>query len=222
MQKINIAIDGPSAAGKSTIAKAIAKQLNYTHLDTGAMYRCVAYKSRIKNISWDDEAALVSMLKDTIIELTPQGNVLLDHVDVSTDIRQNDISLGASDVSRHPLVRKELVKRQQEMAKQKGFVMDGRDIGTVVLPDAEVKIFQTASSKTRALRRYKENLSKGISSDLEQIEEEIKQRDIQDSTRSASPLKQAEDAIYFDTSDLNENEAVEEIMKYIYTVLNKK
>lgn len=220
MKKINIAIDGPSAAGKSTLAKAIAKELGYVHLDTGAMYRCTAYKAKQSNIDWEDESALVSMLKTTSIELTPQGLVILDGIDVSSEIRQNEISLGASHVSKHAEVRKELVRRQQEMAKQKGFVMDGRDIGTVVLPEAEVKIFQTASAKTRAMRRYKENLSKGIPSDLDKLEEEIKQRDINDSTRAASPLKQAEDAILFDTSDLTETEAVESMLKHIYSILN--
>ena len=220
MKKINIAIDGPSAAGKSTLAKAIAKELGYVHLDTGAMYRCTAYKAKQQNIDWEDEAALVLMLKSTEIELTPQGQVYLDGIDVSSEIRQNDISLGASNVSKHAEVRKELVKRQQEMAKQKGFVMDGRDIGTVVLPDAEVKIFQTASAKTRAIRRYKENLSKGIPSDLDKLEEEIKQRDINDTTRAASPLKQADDAILFDTSDLTEAEALENILKHIYSIIN--
>lgn len=220
MKKINIAIDGPSAAGKSTLAKAIAKELGYVHLDTGAMYRCVALKSKQINIDWEDEASLVSMLDSTIIELTPQGGVILDGKDVSSDIRQNEISLGASAVSKHARVRSELVKRQQEMAKQKGFVMDGRDIGTVVLPDAEVKIFQTASAKTRAIRRYKENLSKGIPSDLDKLEEEIRQRDINDSTRAASPLKQAEDAILFDTSDLTEAEALECMLKHINSVIN--
>lgn len=220
MKKINIAIDGPSAAGKSTLAKAIAKELGYVHLDTGAMYRCTAYKAKQNNIDWENEADLVAMLESTLIELTPQGQVYLDGVDVSSEIRQNDISLGASNVSKHAEVRKELVKRQQEMAKQKGFVMDGRDIGTVVLPDAEVKIFQTASAKTRAIRRYKENLSKGIPSDLDKLEEEIKQRDINDSTRAASPLKQAEDAILFDTSDLTEAEALENMLKHIYSIIN--
>ena len=139
--RINIAIDGPSAAGKSTIAKSLAKQLNYIHLDTGAMYRSTAYKAVQNQISLEDENALVEMLKNTDITLTPEGKVFLDGEDVSSSIRTDQISLAASSVSKHPLVRSELVARQQKMAEKKGFIMDGRDIGTVVLKDANFKFF---------------------------------------------------------------------------------
>ena len=138
--RINIAIDGPSAAGKSTIAKELAKILNYVHLDTGAMYRCTALKALQSGIALDDEASVCEMLKNTEITLTPDGKVFLDGKDVSTDIRADEVSMAASDVSKLEKVRADLVARQQEMAKAKGFIMDGRDIGTVVLKDAEVKV----------------------------------------------------------------------------------
>lgn len=147
MKKINIAIDGPSAAGKSTIAKRLGAKLGYVHLDTGAMYRCTALKCVREGISLSDEQAVCDMLKNTKIELTPEGGVFMDGEDVSTAIRTDEISLAASKVSAHKNVRSDLVARQQEMAKAKGFIMDGRDIGTVVLKDAEIKIFMTASQE---------------------------------------------------------------------------
>lgn len=214
--RINIAIDGPSAAGKSTIAKRLAKELNYVHLDTGAMYRCTALKALQSNISLEDEKAVCKMLKDTEIVLTPDGSIYLDGKDVSKDIRTDEVSMAASDVSKLEKVREDLVLRQQEMAKEKGFIMDGRDIGTVVLKDAEVKIFLTASVEARALRRYKQNEELGIlDNDLEKIKEDIAQRDYQDTHREHSPLKQADDAILVDTSDLTIDEVVETIMKIV-------
>ena len=212
--KINIAIDGPSAAGKSTIAKALAKKLNYIHLDTGAMYRSTALKAIQSNISFDDESSLVEMLKDTEITLTPDGKVFLDGNDVSTDIRKDEVSLAASSVSKNPLVRSELVKRQQKMAESKGFIMDGRDIGTVVLKDAEVKVFMTASAEARATRRYNQDIALGIpTSDIETIAKEIAQRDYQDTHRAASPLVKADDAVEIDTSDMEIQQVVDAIYK---------
>ena len=161
------------------------------------------------------------MLKNTEIELTNDGRVILDGVDVSLSIRANDISKGASSVSRHENVRKELVKRQQAMAHKKGFVMDGRDIGTVVLVDAELKIFQTASSFKRAERRYKENLEKGISSDFKEIEDAIIKRDYQDTHREVSPLRKADDAIEIDTSDLSIDEVVELVLNLANKIINE-
>lgn len=211
--RINIAIDGPSAAGKSTIAKSLAKQLNYIHLDTGAMYRSTAYKAVQKQISLEDENALVEMLKNTDITLTPEGKVFLDGEDVSSSIRTDQISLAASSVSKHPLVRSELVARQQKMAEKKGFIMDGRDIGTVVLKDAEVKIFMTASAEARAKRRYEQDKKLGLpTTDVETIAKEIAQRDYQDTHRSASPLVKAEDAVEIDTSDMTIEEVVNAIL----------
>ena len=221
MKRINIAIDGPSAAGKSTISKEIAKRMGYVHLDTGAMYRSTAYKASLCGVSWEDEDKLADMLQTTEIQLTTDGKVILDGKDVSFEIRQNDISRGASDVSKHEKVRKELVKRQQQMALDKGFVMDGRDIGTVVLTDAELKIYQTASAKKRAERRYKENLEKGIESNLDEIEAAIVARDYQDMNREVSPLKKADDAVVLDTSDLTIQEAVDAVMEMITKIVNE-
>jgi CMP/dCMP kinase len=212
--RINIAIDGPSAAGKSTIAKALAKKLNYIHLDTGAMYRSTALKAIQSNISFDDESSLVEMLKGTEITLTPDGKVFLDGNDVSTDIRKDEVSLAASSVSKNPLVRSELVKRQQQMAESKGFIMDGRDIGTVVLKDAEVKVFMTASAEARATRRYNQDIALGLpTSDIETIAKEIAQRDYQDTHRAASPLVKADDAVEIDTSDMEIQQVVDAIYK---------
>ncbi len=212
--KINIAIDGPSAAGKSTIAKALAKKLSYIHLDTGAMYRSTALKAIQSNISFDDESSLVEMLKSTEITLTPDGKVFLDGNDVSTDIRKDEVSLAASSVSKNPLVRSELVKRQQQMAESKGFIMDGRDIGTVVLKDAEVKVFMTASAEARATRRYNQDIALGLpTSDIETIAKEIAQRDYQDTHRAASPLVKADDAVEIDTSDMEIQQVVDAIYK---------
>ena len=213
MKKINIAIDGPSAAGKSTIAKRLCQKLGYIHLDTGAMYRCTALKCIKNNIPLDDEERVVAMLKETDIVLTPEGQVFLDGEDVSKAIREDAVSMAASDVSKLQNVRKELVARQQKMAEAKGFIMDGRDIGTVVLTDAEVKIYMTASALARAKRRYKQNIDAGIeTSDVETLVKEIEARDYQDMHREHSPLKKAEDAVEIDTSDLT----IEEVADRIY------
>ena len=211
--KINIAIDGPSAAGKGTIAQNLCKRLGYVHLDTGAMYRCTALKALEKKIPLSDEEKVCEMLKDTEIVLTPDGRVILDGRDVTFEIRQDHVSMAASDVSKLQNVRKDLVKRQQEMAKARGFIMDGRDIGTVVLTDAEVKIYMTASANARALRRLLQNQEAGIETgDLESIEKEIEARDYQDMHREFSPLVKAEDAVEIDTSDLT----IEEVCDKIY------
>ncbi|MBR3364666.1 MAG: (d)CMP kinase [Solobacterium sp.] len=221
--RINIAIDGPSAAGKSTIAKELAKILNYVHLDTGAMYRCTALKALQSGIALDDEAAVCEMLKNTDITLTPDGKVFLDGKDVSTDIRADEVSMAASDVSKLEKVREDLVARQQEMAKAKGFIMDGRDIGTVVLKDAEVKIYMTASAYARAERRYKQNIEKGIpTSDIETIAKEIAERDYQDMHREHSPLRKADDATEIDTSDMTIPEVTEAIYQLCEKFLQKE
>ncbi len=211
--RINIAIDGPSAAGKSTIAKELCKKLGYVHLDTGAMYRCTALKALRQGIAMDDEEGVCRMLENTVIELTPDGKVFLDGENVSKAIREDDVSMRASDVSKLQNVRRDLVKRQQEMARAKGFIMDGRDIGTVVLTDAEVKIYMTASARARAIRRYRQNIENGIeTSDIDTLEAEIKARDEQDMNREFSPLRKADDAIEIDTSDLT----IEEVTERIY------
>lgn len=213
--KINIAIDGPSASGKSTIAKRLAKELGYIHIDTGAMYRCVAYLAIKSGIDLSDEKALGEMAVTMDIQLSTDGKVFLNQKDVTDAIRQEEISVGASKVSIYANVRQAMVKRQQKMAMDKGFIVDGRDIGTVVLPDAEVKIFQTASVASRALRRYIENQSKGLISDFELLKSEIEQRDYQDTHRKESPLKKAEDAIEIDTSDMTVEQVVSKIISLI-------
>ncbi len=211
--KINIAIDGPGAAGKSTIAKCLAKKLNYVHLDTGAMYRSTAYKALQNHISLEDEEAVCKMLDNTKIQLATDGSIFLDGEDVSDKIHTNEMSLAASLVSKLANVRRMLVERQQEMAKEKGFIMDGRDIGTVVLTDAEVKIYMTASPMARAKRRYDQNIAKNIpTGSIEEIAKEIAERDLQDMTRENSPLKKADDAIEIDTSDMS----IEEVTERIY------
>lgn len=209
--RINIAIDGPSAAGKSTIAKKCAKLLGYSHLDTGAMYRCVAYKAKKEGIDWNDEEKLAEMIKNMKIDFNKDGKVYLDHEDVSQKIRTNDISMGASSVSRHLKVRECLVELQQQIAKNKGYILDGRDIGTVVLKDAELKIYLVASASARAERRIKEYIEKGIDFDRDEIIKDIEKRDYQDMHREHSPLKKAEDAIEIDSSDLTIDEVVSKI-----------
>lgn len=220
MKKINIAIDGPVASGKSTIAKQLAKKLGYIHIDTGAMYRCVAYLALSNNVDLSDEQALEDITKQNNITLTADGKILCNNIDVTEVIRTNEVSTAASQVSVFSSVRENLVKQQQEMAKQKGIVMDGRDIGTVVLPDADLKIFQTASAESRANRRYHENVSKDIVSNYEQLVDEINSRDYADTHREVSPLKKAADAIEIDTSSLTIEQVIQKIEDEIEKVMN--
>ena len=212
---INIAIDGPSASGKSTIAKELCKELNYKHIDTGAMYRCVALKVKRTGIDYDNEEELKNLLETIEIDFTPEGGVLLDGEDVSKEIRTDEISMLASTVSTKQIVRKHLVKIQQQIAKDKGYVMDGRDIGTVVLPDAEVKIFLVASVETRAHRRFLENKQRGIECNLRELKQEIVERDYQDTHRKHSPLKKAEDAIEIDSSNMNIDEVLDAVLNIV-------
>lgn len=212
---INVAIDGPSASGKSTIAKLLAKKMGYIHIDTGAMYRCVAYLAIKSEIDLSDEQRLCQMADSMDIRLTSDGKVFLNQENMTEKIREEAFSLGASKVSVYAGVRKAMVARQQRMAQDKGFIVDGRDIGTVVLPDAEVKIFQTASVDSRARRRYNENLNKGVKSDFELLKKEIELRDFQDTNRKESPLKRAEDAIEIDTSDMTVEQVVQKIVEII-------
>ncbi len=213
--KINIAIDGPSAAGKSTIADILAERLGYTHLDTGAMYRAVAYDAFRKEIPLDDENRIVSMIETMDLQMLPDGRVILDGEDVSDEIRTNEISMGASDVSKLEGCRKALVAMQQKICEEGGYILDGRDIGTVVLKDAPVKIYLTASAEARAQRRVLQNQEKGLEADYEQILDDIRKRDYQDMHREFSPLTKAEDAIEIDTSDLNLEEVTDLVLKII-------
>ncbi len=219
---INIAIDGPSAAGKSTIAEIISKKLNYVHLDTGAMYRCVALAVMRQGFSYDDEQAVISVLQKTDIQMKQDGSVFLNGEDVSDLIRTDAISMGASDVSKLPSVRTFLVELQQKMAESGGYIMDGRDIGTVVLKDAAVKIYLTATIEARAMRRYLENQKRGLNSDLKSLEKEIAQRDYQDTHRQYSPLTKADDAVEIDTSDMTIDEVVTAIMKIVEPCLKEQ
>ena len=210
-----IAIDGPAAAGKSTIAQKVAQMLGYIYIDTGAMYRAVTLKALNEKIDVEDEETIANMLKDTTIRLTNDKKVFLDEVDVTDAIRQPIVSQNVSAVSAIRLARDELKNRQIDYAKTDNVVMDGRDIGTNVLPNADYKIFMTASVDVRAKRRYDENLRRSIPCDLETLKEEIELRDKLDSTRKHSPLTKAEDAIVVDTSDLTIDEAVEAIINIV-------
>lgn len=214
-KNISVAIDGPSAAGKSTIAKMVAKKENFIYIDTGAMYRCVAYYCLTQKIDLNDEKAVEQAIEHIQISLTPDNKVYLNDEDVSNQIRQDQVSLGASCVSKYQAVRNFLVDEQRKMAKAGNVILDGRDIGTVVLPNADLKIYQIASVETRAKRRYLENLERGLDADLETIKKEIEERDYQDTHREISPLKKAEDAIELDTSSLTLEEVVEQVLTLI-------
>lgn len=214
-KNISVAIDGPSAAGKSTIAKMVAKKENFIYIDTGAMYRCVAYYCLTQKIDLNDEKAVEQAIEHIQIRLTSDNKVYLNDEDVSNQIRQDQVSLGASCVSKYQVVRSFLVDEQRKMAKAGNVILDGRDIGTVVLPNADLKIYQIASVETRAKRRYLENLERGLDADLETIKKEIEERDYQDTHREISPLKKAEDAIELDTSSLTLEEVVEQVLTLI-------
>ncbi len=214
-KNISVAIDGPSAAGKSTIAKMVAKKENFIYIDTGAMYRCVAYYCLTQKIDLNDEKAVEQAIEHIQIRLTPDNKVYLNDEDVSNQIRQDQVSLGASCVSKYQVVRSFLVDEQRKMAKAGNVILDGRDIGTVVLPNVDLKIYQIASVETRAKRRYLENLERGLDADLETIKKEIEERDYQDTHREISPLKKAEDAIELDTSSLTLEEVVEQVLTLI-------
>ena len=214
--KINIAIDGPSAAGKSTIADILAEKLNYTHLDTGAMYRAVAYQVLNENLKIDDEDSIVEMIGRMNLDMKPDGRVILDGDDISLKIRTNEMSMGASNVSKLLGVRAALVKMQQKICEQGGYILDGRDIGTVVLKDAPVKIYMVASAQARAKRRVAQNKEKGIEGDdYETILAEIEARDYQDTHRANSPLMKADDAVEIDTSNLTIEETVDVVMSLV-------
>lgn len=224
MKKMNIAIDGPASAGKSTIAKKVAEKLGYIYLDTGAMYRTLTYAALSNEVDLQDEEALHKLLQGIRITFSTAENemqrVFLNDEDVTESIRSDEVTQNVSLVSSFAKVREEMVARQKSIAQSGGVVMDGRDIGTVVLPDAEVKIFMTATAEERALRRYKENVAKGMTTSLEELTEDMKRRDHLDSTRSVSPLKKAEDAIVLDSTHLEIDEVVKQILGIIEVSLN--
>lgn len=215
MKKI-IAVDGPAGAGKSTVSKICAARLGYTYIDTGAMYRAVALKCNeefgIRNEEWN-ENFIIDVAKNIEIKLDEQARVFLDGREVTKEIRTPEVSRGASDVAKIGFVRKKLTELQREMAAQGKVIMDGRDIGTQVLPNADLKIFLTASVEERARRRFEELKAKGLAADFAQIQKEIILRDKQDSEREIAPLAQAEDAILLDSTNLTIDEVVEKILR---------
>ena len=208
---LRIAIDGPGGAGKSTIAKLVGDKLGLEYIDTGAMYRAVGLKLNRKGIKPDDLISISNVLEETTIDFV-NGKIILDGDDVSDIIRTQEISKFASIYSQIPEVRSKLVDIQRRIAAGKSVIMDGRDIGTNVLTDAELKVFLTADSMVRARRRYEELRSKGVKANLDDIHEEIKDRDYQDMNRKLNPLVQAEDAIRLDTSDMTIDEVVNTIV----------
>ncbi|HHF7038598.1 TPA: (d)CMP kinase [Streptococcus mutans] len=226
MMGIRIAIDGPASSGKSTVAKIIAKKLGYVYLDTGAMYRSATYLALKNDTDLTDERAIVKLLKDYPISFGRRKDdseqlVFVGNVEVSHPIRENEVTNNVSTVAALPLVRKTLVDLQQQLAKKGGIVMDGRDIGTVVLPDAELKIFLIASVEERAERRYRENLEKGIQTDFNTLKKEIAERDYKDSHRKISPLKPAADAITFDTTGIDIAGVVNFIEKKAQNIIDR-
>ena len=215
-----IAIDGPSGAGKSTAGRTLAEQLGYVFLDTGAMYRALALRALRNGVSLDSGEALADLLSRTFIELAPGGRtVFLDGEDVSDAIRTQEVSTAASRVSVHPPVRRGMVARQQDLGKRGGVVMDGRDIGTAVFPDADVKFYVDAEPRQRAQRRHEELAERGVESDVVTIEKEIRARDQADTTRRDSPLVRAKDAIHVDTTGLDAAKVVETMLAVVRTKL---
>lgn len=225
MKKNSIAIDGPAGAGKSTVAKSIAKRLNFIYIDTGAMYRSVGYYCIQNNLDVKDEDVVKKSLDNIRIDLKFVDNmqrIYLNDMDITDLIRTEEVGNAASIVSVYKDVRERLVLRQQEIARDNNVVMDGRDIGTVVLPNATLKIFLTASSIERAKRRVNELKEKGIIKDVFEVQKEIEERDYRDSHREISPLKQADDAILVDTSNMEIDEEVDYIIKLYEEVKNEE
>lgn len=212
-----IAIDGPAGSGKSTVARAIAEEMRITYIDTGAMYRAVALQVLRRKIDLEDGISLKAMLRETDIDFV-DGKIYLDGEYVEQEIRGTQVTQKVSSVSAIASVREAMVDKQREIAARRDCVLDGRDIGTVVFPRADVKIFLTADVAVRAKRRMQENLDKGIEADYEEIKRSMKQRDLADSTREHSPLKKAEDAVEIDTSD----KTVAEICRAIIQIIQER
>lgn len=216
---ISVAIDGPSGAGKSTVSRSVAKAFGFIYVDTGAMYRTIGLAAYRKGLDTKDKPSIIGLLPELDIELkyNEQGEqrMYLNGEDVSADIRLPEISMCASNVSAMPEVRAYLMDMQRQMAKRYDVIMDGRDIGTVILPDAAVKIFLTASAEERANRRYKELIAKGNEISFEEVLEDMKKRDEQDSNRAAAPLKPADDAVMLDTSSMDFDESIQAVCRLI-------
>lgn len=218
----HIAIDGPAGAGKSTVARLVAERLGICYLDTGAMYRVIAYKALSKGISLQDEDEVTNIAKNVKIGFEHNKTVYCDGQNITDEIRSTEVSRAVSVVAAYQGVRQSLVKIQRQEALKCSLVMDGRDIGTYVLPEAEVKIFLTASAEERAKRRHLENLEAGKASSLAEVCQDIKNRDRLDSEREHSPLKPAEDAIILDTTGLTIEEVIEEILKIVREIKGVK
>lgn len=216
---ISVAIDGPSGAGKSTVSRSVAKSFGFIYVDTGAMYRTIGLAAYRKGLDTKDKPSIICILPELNIELKyndeNEQRMYLNGEDVSADIRLPDISMCASNVSAMPEVRAYLMDMQRQMAKRYDVIMDGRDIGTVILPDADVKIFLTASAEERAKRRYNEITAKGIKTSFEEVLEDMKKRDAQDSGRETAPLVPADDAVMLDTSVMSFDESVSAVCKLI-------
>ncbi|MFR2011233.1 MAG: (d)CMP kinase [Christensenellales bacterium] len=211
----NIAIDGPAGAGKSTIAKKAAKKLDFIYVDTGAMYRAIALYFIRNGVAADDEKTISEKCSDINVSIDYVDGVqqvILNGENVNDYIRTEQVSMMTSSVSKYPAVREKLLNLQRQLATEKNVIMDGRDIGTCVLPDAKTKIFLTASAGERARRRYKEQVERGIECDIKQIEKDIIARDEQDMNREIAPLKQAEDAVLIDSSDMSIEQVVDAII----------
>jgi len=224
MKRLIIAIDGPAASGKSTTAKLLAQRLGYVYIDTGAMYRCCGLAARAAGINLADEGALTDLMRRIDIQILYRvdGNrILLNGEDVTAAIRTEDMGRLASDISTHRVVRERMVALQQQMGKSGGIVMDGRDIGTVVFPAADVKFFMTASVEARAQRRVLELQQKGQKPDYQTVLEEMRLRDLQDSTRALAPLQPAADAILIDNTGMTIEEQVEALMDRISALLDR-
>ena len=211
---IRVAIDGPGGTGKSSIAKAVAARLGLEYIDTGAMYRSIGLKALRKGVSPSDTEAVEKMLEDTVIDFN-DNHMYLDGEDVSGLIRTNEISMAASDISKLPCVRAKADALSKHLAATKNVIMEGRDIGTIVIPDAEVKIFMTAAPEVRAKGRCLQLLDAGKPADYDQIFDEIQKRDYQDSHRDYHPLKQADDAVLLDTSNMTKEENIEAVIDLI-------
>lgn len=214
-----IAIDGPAGVGKSTTSRELARRLGYTLVDTGALYRGVALAARERGIAWDDEVAVAALCDEIELGFASQADgtprLLLDGVDRGDDIRTPEMSAGASQVSAYPGVRRALLGIQRQLGAEGGVVLEGRDIGTVVFPDAEVKLFLTASAEERARRRVKDLESKGIRVDYDELLRQIKARDEADSTRAIAPLRPAEDAVILDSTSLDMEAVVRHVLELV-------
>lgn len=215
MNRVVVAIDGPAAAGKSTVSKAVSKILGYTYIDTGAMYRAFTSYVLDKGVDPKNEEECIKLIPEVSITLYPDGKVICSGKDVTKVIREPLVSGNVSYIASYKDIRLALVELQRKMASEQSVVMDGRDIGTYVLPNADVKIFMIASDKQRADRRYKENLEKGIACTYQDIVDDIKKRDKIDSSRAFAPLKAAEDSVKLDTSELSIEESIQAVLKII-------